>query len=89
MYVMFGNVFIQLNDSGKDGFILLKSSVACKLLNELYNKFILDGIPPIESLPEDKKINYYNISKKHCEDKDYLIMVSKAAYVLNLITSNE
>jgi len=76
-------------DESKNGYKLLCSSVCLKVLNELYNKFVREGIDAIELLPEEKKIKFWHESGKHYEDKETRVRAVKAAYVLTLITSYE
>ena len=70
------------------GFELLKFEVIVSVLHCVYNIFMNDGIEPIENIPQDKKKKYYNISKKYFEKTNQRVRISKAAYVLELITSN-
>lgn len=80
--------FNKLKDVGMDNWCIVNCSVPVKLLNELYDKFMLDGIPSIENLSTEEKTKYWDIAKKYHEDQETAIKASKAAYVLSLITSN-
>jgi len=89
-YILIGNMFFKLKqlDNGSE-WVIIKSSVCVKLLNELYYKFLKDEITPIEQLQEDKKWHYYNIACKFYNTKEQRVKASKAAYVLSLITSED
>mgnify|MGYP001135315266 CR=1 FL=1 len=76
-------------DESKDGYKLLCSSVCLKLMNELYKKFMKEGIDSIESLPKEKKEKFWEHSGKYYQDKEKRIEAVKTAYVLQLITSTE
>lgn len=74
---------------GEDkGFELLRFEVVVSVLSYTYTLFLIDSIDPIESIPRCKKEKYFFISKKYFEKKEQRIRASKAAYVLELITSN-
>lgn len=89
LYLMFAESFHERKTKGEDCWLSIGLTVPCKLLFDLYGKFILDGIPSIESLNEDKKLFYFNIARKYYVNTKDIIQASKAAYVLSLITSNE
>ncbi len=92
LYKCWVELFFKFEENKKDsGYLILKSSVALKLLNELYLKFIADkqsNVLPIESIPIEKKNRYWSIAKVYYEEKEKAIECSKACYVLDLITSN-
>lgn len=91
-YIMYADYFNKLNEEGKDGYILLKSTVCIILLCELYKKFTSQTEEPItslEDLPLDKKTKYWNIAKKYYTEIPDRIKASKCAYTLSLITSTE
>lgn len=89
MYTYYANEFVSLNEQGKDGYLLLCSTVCVKLLSELYRKFISEGIEPIENLSKEKKLKYWNAAKKYWQTEPEAIKASKACYVLDLITSTD
>lgn len=73
-----------------DGWRLLGSSVCIIVLLELYKKFLdKKEIVSIEELPTDKKQIYWDMAGRFYQNPTYRIKASKAAYVLELITSNE
>ena len=82
----YANYFIQNGE--EKGFSLLRFDVVVSILNTIYLDFMKDGIDGIEKIPQEKKIKYYNISGKYFIDKSHRIKASKAAYILELITSN-
>lgn len=91
LILYYGNYFTELNEQGKDGYLILSSTVCIMLLHELYNKFIKDGIEPIEALPKEQKEKFWIAAKKYCKEEDKnkdRFKASKAAYVLKLITSS-
>jgi hypothetical protein len=89
LVIFFAEYFLKLKSEGKDEWLIIKSTVACGVLNETYRKFIFDGIPPIEKLTQEKKLFYYTLVCKYYEDTEQIIKASKAAYVLELITNND
>ena len=90
MYIFYANEFNELQSQGKDGYLVLGSTVCVMLLNQLYANFMNEGIAPIETLPVEKKTEFWEIAKKYCieenKQKDR-IKTSRAAYTLSLITS--
>ena len=89
LHIHFADTFIRWNEAGKSGYDLIKMSVPLTLMNDLYFKFMKDGgIEPIENLPKEKKQFYFDQSCKYYEFTEQRIKASKAAYVLDLITSN-
>jgi len=92
LILYYASYFTELNEQNKDGYLLLTSTVAIMLLHELYNKFMKDGIEPIESLSKEQKEKFWIAAKKYCTEENKnkdRIKASKAAYVLSLITSSE
>lgn len=90
IYIEFANSFNEAESEEKDsGYYLIRLAIPMKLLYELYLKFMRDGITPIEEIPTDKKQKYFNISRKYYSDLKDQIRASKAAYTLDLLTSNE
>ena len=78
----------KLKDVGMDEWCICNCSVPVKVLNELYDKFMKDGIAPIESLTPEEKTKYWTIAKKYHTEQSMAIKASKAAYIISLITSN-
>ncbi len=89
LIVWFADYFNELNSKGKDGYCIINGSVPCTLLSEKYSQFIKEGISPIEKLTTEKKKKYFNIAKQYFTEKEEQIKASKAAYILDLITSND
>jgi len=87
MYTYYANKFIELQEQGKDGYLLLSSTVCVQLLSDLYKNFLKDGVIPIESITQDKKEKYWQLAKKYWQTELEAIKASKAAYVLALISS--
>lgn len=79
----FYNYFI---DEKNDGFLLLNGSVCLKVMNGLYDKFVLDSIKPIEMLDEEQKQKYFTQSKRFYTERPKQIEAMKAAYILESIT---
>ena len=69
-----------------DGYRLLVSSVCLKVLNGLYDRFIMDSIKPIEMLDESLKLKYWEQAKKFYTGQQQQIRAMKAAYTLESIT---
>lgn len=69
-----------------DGYNLLVSSVALKILNGLYDKFVMDSIKPIEMISEEEKQKYWNQALRFYAGETKRIEAMKAAYVLVSIT---
>lgn len=62
--------------------------ICCYLLNVLYRKFIgHKDAQPIEMLPIEKKEKYWRLACIYHNEEPERIKASKAAYVLELITS--
>lgn len=89
IYIVFSDYFNEQQENGGSGYMLIGLAVPLRLLYELYNTFIKDGIDPIENVSKDKKCKYFAIAQTFYTDTPTLIKASKAAYVLDLITSNE
>jgi hypothetical protein len=90
IYLFYTKEFVKLNLEGKDGFTIIRSSVAIKLLNHAY-KLLLDGneIIEIENLEIEKISFYWNISKRYYDEQNKCIEASKATYVLSWLTKTE
>lgn len=80
--------FRQLKKENKEGWGIVKGSVAMELLNDLYDSLTGHGVPTLEQLPEDVKRKYWDISGKHFSDMAKRIEMSKAAYIIDLITTD-
>lgn len=90
LFILFANSFLEAEQKEKNsGYYLINLIVPMRLLFELYNKFMNDGITPIENIPTEQKQKYFNISRKYYNDLKDQIKASKAAYTLDLLTSNE
>ncbi len=90
IYIQFVNFFNAAEEKEKDsGYDIVKLNVPMRLLHDLYNKFLLDGMDGIETVSKEKKVKYFNIASKFYEELPDRIKASKAAYVLDLITSND
>jgi len=90
LYMQFANSFLEAEQKEKNsGYYLINLIVPMRLLFELYNKFMNDKITPIEDLPTEQKLKYFNISKKYYNETKDQIKASKACYTLDLLTSNE
>jgi len=82
--------FLKMTKEGKDGFLIVKSTVALKLLNNLYVKLVNENeIIPINELPEERKLMFWEIAKKYYDDQDKCILASKAAYALTWLTNTD
>jgi len=86
-FIMLNNIFNNLQKKGTDGYLILKLELPLNQLYKLYTKMEVSEITPIEMLNEEEKLKYWNIGKSFYTDKDTAIKASKAAYILNLITS--
>lgn len=78
-------LFNKEQSKGHDGFILLKSGIFLSVFITLYEKLILVDVMPIDSIPHDEKLRYWNIAKQHYSDKETAVKASKAAYMINLL----
>lgn len=73
-----------------DGYFLLKSSIALKVLFWKYGRCIEDGSAVLfVNLPQDKKEKYIEQAKRFYSEPEQVHTASKVAYMLNLITSND
>lgn len=72
----------------EETFKLIRAKSVVSVLYHLYQTFIKEGTIPIESLPKEKKIKYYQIACAYYSSLKERIKASKAMYVLELITSN-
>jgi hypothetical protein len=88
LYIIFANYFVEAKQKGRNGYWLISTHVALDLLGRLYNKFVIEGVKPIEQLPEDKKRFYFQIAKQFYTEKEKQIFASKAAYALDRLTEN-
>lgn len=88
---MFENIisyyYNYFTNDDNDKFILLKSSVCLIVCNGLYNKFIKEGIPTLESLPLDKKTEYWKYACMYQPSTQKRIEASRTLYVLHLISA--
>lgn len=90
IYTEFVNFFNAAEEKEKDsGYNIVKLNVPMRLLHDLYTKFLLEGIDGIEKVSKEKKQKYFNIASNFYEEIPDRIKASKAAYVLDLITSND
>lgn len=78
--------FLKLKEEGKDPYVITKGVVAIALLSGLYEKFINEGVVPLEQLPKEKKLLFWEKAKEFHEDHNERIKASKACYVLELLT---
>jgi len=78
--------FEKLQASGGDHWSVLKYSAALDSFIGSYNRLVKEGIPAIESLPEEDKRKYWEIAGIYHSDKDKRIKAAKVAYVIELIT---
>lgn len=63
------------------------TKVSLSVLNSLYLTFIKEGTTDMSKIPQEKKEKYWNIACKYFEEMGDRLKASKAAYVLELITS--
>lgn len=90
IFIQFAESFMDAEKKEKNsGYYIINLTVPMRLLFELYNKFMNDGITPIENIPTEQKQKYFNISRKYYNDLKDQIKASKACYTLDLLTSNE
>lgn len=91
LYIHWAEKFAEFETKEKDsGYFIIKGSVAMQLLVELYKQFLRDNdVKALEDLPVERKQKYWNIAKKYYTEKEHAILASKAAYTLDLISSNE
>jgi hypothetical protein len=68
---------------------VLKSHVSLYVLNNLYENFMLGGgIDEMSKISQEKKEKYWKLACEYFTDLPDRLKASKAAYVLELITSN-
>lgn len=73
-----------------DGYLLLKSSIALKVLLWKYGRCVDDGSAGLfVNLSEDKKQKYIGQAKRFYSEPEHIHIASKVAYMINLITSND
>lgn len=82
----FAEYFIKHGEEKTVSFVL-KTNVGISVLNSLYLKFMIDGITPMEKIPQEKKEKYWSNACKFYEEIGDRLKASKANYVLELITS--
>ena len=85
----FVKLFTQIEYKKKNGFIILKSGLCINVCCSTYEKLILVDVMPIDSIPQEEKIKYWNIAKEYYPEKQDAIKASKAAYIISLLTQNE
>jgi hypothetical protein len=90
LYEGIGILYVKYYDThGEEKtFLLLRFPFVVNILSSLYFLFINEGIEKIETLPENKKQKYFDTIKTYYQTKEERIQASKAAYALELITSN-
>lgn len=86
LILFFVELFKKEQEKGHDGFVLLKSGIFISCLWNLYEKLILVDVMPIDSIPQDEKLKYWNIANLHYADKQTAIKASKTAYLITLLT---
>lgn len=82
------DIFFKRQKDNQDEYLLIKFSVPCKVLINLYEKLILVDVMPIDSISVIEKQKYWEIAKRYYTTKEDAVKASKAAYILTLITSN-
>lgn len=88
LIILLADIFNKRVEDGKDGFLIIKSSVAVKVLSSLYERLILVDVPCIQSLTKEEKEKYWDISKQFYDIEADAIKGSKAAYIIALITNS-
>lgn len=73
-------------DENNDGYLLLCSSVCLRILNGLYDRFVMDSIKPIEMLPLEQNKKYNQQALRFYQDKPTRYKAMITAYVLESIT---
>lgn len=86
--LFFVELFNKEQDKGHNGFILLKSGIFLNVFLCLYEKLILVDVMPIDSIPQEEKLKYWNIAKQYYNDKETAVKASKVAYMISLIVNN-
>lgn len=89
LYTLLYNAYFDFKEKGKDEWCIINCDVPRDLLITLYQKLLKEGVPPIESLPNEKKVKLAEISKRYFQGTSDVIMGAKAAYTLSLITADE
>ena len=89
LIVLFADIFSKRIAKGEDGFMILKSSLALRILSNLYEQLCLVDVPKIETLPLEQKTSYWLIAKQFYNDHKMAIQASKAAYMICLITNTD
>lgn len=89
LVVLFAEIFTGLQDKGSNGYVIIKSGVAMKILWNLYERLSLIDVPTIDGLPLKQKEKYWNIGKEFYELQEDRIKASKAAYMISLITNTD
>jgi len=82
--------FFKFKDEDELKYRVISGYVFCYAAEMVYNKLVREKeIEPLESLPQDKKEKYWELANTFCADRsnDDKIKASKAAYILELITS--
>lgn len=87
LIILLADIFNKRVKENKDGFLIIKSSVAVKVLCSLYERLILVDVPCIESLTKEEKEKYWEIGKQFYELENDAIKASKATYMVALITN--
>ena len=87
LILFFVELFNKEQSKGHDGFILLKSGIFLSVFIALYEKLILVDVMPIDSIPQNEKLKYWNIAKEYYTDKETAVKASKAAYMICLISN--
>lgn len=88
LIILLSDIFFAQQKKGNDPFLIIKFSVPCKALYQLYERLVLIDVPPIESLPVEQKTKYWDIAKKYYETETQAVIASKAVYIIELVTSN-
>lgn len=89
LLMFFVKLFIQMEGKKQNGFLILKSDLCLKVFCHTYEKLILVDMMPIDSIPQNEKLKYWNIAKLHYTDKQEAIKASKAAYLISLLIQKE
>ncbi len=86
MAAIYAEYYIKHGEEKTHKFIF-GTGVALSVLNSLYPVFIKDGITEMQFIPQAKKEKYWSTACKYYETLGDRLKASKAAYVLELITS--
>ncbi len=87
--VIIGKGFLEMIETGQDGYALIRLKAPLYYLLQAYNEMIKSKIPAIESLSTEEKTKYWEIAKMYYPEKNKAIIASKAAYVLSVITNTD